>query len=161
MVAQHVFGLLTIVLTYVLGRLAFGRVAAAVAAVAVAVNGSLLTMEHLLISEVLFTPLLLASLIAVLAAVQQRRPWLWLLAGLLLGLGALCRPLGIGVLGVVLVMLPACQLPRRDLGRGVGLLVLGAAVCLLPWMVRQAHVHDQTVVNGGLGDALFSRVHRY
>jgi hypothetical protein len=161
MAAQHAFGVLTIVLTYVLGHVAFGRVAAAVAAFAVAINGSLLTMEHLLISEVLFTPLLLASLIAVLAAVQQRRSWLWLLAGLLLGLDALCRPLGIGVLGAVLVMLPACRLPRRDLVRSVGLLILGTAVCLLPWMVRQARIHDQTVVNGGLGDALFSRVHRY
>ena len=59
---QHLLGLLTIGLTYLLGRLAFGPLAAAVGAFAVAVNGSLLTMEHLLISEALYTPLLLGTL---------------------------------------------------------------------------------------------------
>src|SRR5688572_32992005 len=39
---QHLFGLLTIGLTYLLGRLAFGPLAAGVAALAVAINGSIL-----------------------------------------------------------------------------------------------------------------------
>jgi hypothetical protein len=161
LVAQHALGLLTIVLAYLLGRLAFGRLAAGVAALAVAVNRSLLITEHLVVSEALFTPLLLASLVAVLAAHQRRRPALWLLAGLLLGLDTLCRPLGIAVLGVVLIMLPAAGLPRPVLLRAVGLLLLGAAICVAPWIVRQSVVHEQAVVNGGLGDALYSRVRRY
>lgn len=159
--AQHVFGLATIVLTYLLGRMAFGPVAAAVAAVGVAINGSLLTMEHLLISEVLFTPLLLAGLASVLAAICQHRLGLWLVAGLLFGLCALCRPLGIAVLGAVLVMLPAFRLQRGTLVRATVLLVLGTTVCVVPWAVRQRLIHEQAVVNGGLGDALYSRVRRY
>src|SRR6185295_3993109 len=38
---QHLLGLLTIILTYVVGRLAFGSLAAGVAALGVAINGSL------------------------------------------------------------------------------------------------------------------------
>lgn len=161
LVAQHALGLLTIVLTYLLGRLAFGPLAAGIAALGLAVNGALLMTEHLVISEALFTPLLPASLVAVLTAHQRRRPALWLLAGLLLGLDAVCRPLGIAVLGVVLVALPAAGLPRPALLRAAGLLVLGAAGCVAPWMVRQSLVHEQIAVNGGLGDALYSRVRRY
>ena len=53
--------------------------------------------------------------------------------------------------------------PRPGQGdpRGAGLLLLGAAICVAPWIVRQSLVHDRAVVNGGLGDAMFSRVRRY
>jgi hypothetical protein len=158
---QHVLGLLTIGLTYLLGRLAFGPLAAAVGALAVALNGSMLTMEHLLISEALYTPLLLAGLAALVAAIQTGRAAFWLLTGILLGLGTLCRPLGFGVLLVVLGALPFTTIPRGRLVRGAGLVLLGVAICVAPWIVRQSLVHDRAVVNGGLGDALFSRVRRY
>jgi hypothetical protein len=158
---QHLFGLLTIGLTFLLGRLTFGPLAAGVAALAVAINGSMLTMEHVLISEALYTPLLLAELAALIGALRTRRAGLWLLVGILLGLGTLCRPLGIGVLLVALVALPFASIPRPQLLRGAGLLLLGAAICVSPWIVRQSLVHDRLVVNGGLGDAMFSRVRRY
>lgn len=159
--AQHALGMLTIGLTYLLGRLTFGGPAGGVAALAVAVNGSMLTMEHLLISEALYTPLLLGQVAAAIWALRMGRPALWVLAGILLGLGTLCRPLGFGVLLVVLVALPFTNVPRRQLLRAAGLLLLGAAICVAPWIVRQALVHDRAVVNGGLGDAMFSRVRRY
>lgn len=158
---QHLLGLLTIVLTYALARLAFGQLAAALAALGVAVNGSLLMMEHLLISEALATPLLVGALAAVLVATRSRRPAAWLLAGLLLGLVTLSRPLGFGILLAALATLPLAGLPRAQLLRAGALLLAGAAICVAPWLARQALVHDRPVVNGGLGDALFSRVRRY
>jgi hypothetical protein len=158
---QHLLGLLTVGLTYLLGRLAFGQLAAAVGGLAIAVNGSMLTMEHLLISEALYTPLLLATLAALIGALRTHRASLWLLSGILLGLGTLCRPLGIGVLMIVLVALPFAAISRGRLLRDLGLVLLGAAICITPWVVRQALVHDRAVVNGGLGDAMFSRVRRY
>jgi hypothetical protein len=159
--AQHALGLLTVVLTFVLGRMAFGPTAAGVAALGVAINGSLLAMEHLIISEALCTPLMLAGLVVALAAHRRRQTALWLPAGLLLGLGALCRPLGIAVPGVVLISLIMARRPHGRLVGGAGLLLLGTALCVGPWVARQTVVHEQAVVNGGLGDALFSRVRRY
>jgi hypothetical protein len=162
LVAQHVLGLLTVALTYVLGRLAFGPVAAGVAAVAMALNGSMLTMEHLLISENLFTPLLLATLAAFCLALRTNRTSVWLLTGVLLGLCTLSRPLGVAVLLAILALLPFSLTPTRSaLLRPAGLLVLGAAICIAPWVIRQSMVHERAVVNGGLGDAMFSRVRRY
>ena len=92
---------------------------------------------------------------------RTHHPALWLLAGLLLGLGTLCRPLGVGVLLVVLLALPFTGLPRGRLLRAGGLLLLGVTIWVAPWIVRQSLVHDRAVVNGGLGDAMFSRVRRY
>jgi hypothetical protein len=162
LVAQHALGLLTVALTYLLGRLAFGPLAAGVAAMAMALNGSMLTMEHLLISENLFTPLLLAALAAFCLALRTQRSGVWLLAGVLLGLCTLSRPLGFAVVLALLVILPFSITPTRStLLRATVLLLLGAAICIAPWMVRQAMVHERAVVNGGLGDAMFSRVRRY
>jgi hypothetical protein len=79
----------------------------------------------------------------------------------LLGFGTLCRPLGFGVLLVVLLALPFTSVPRGQTLRAAGLLLLGVAICVAPWIFRQSLVHDRAVVNGGLGDALFSRVRRY
>ena len=158
---QHALGLVSIALAYLLGRLTFGSQAGAIAALAMAVNGSMLTMEHLLITEALYTPLLLATLVAYVAALKIRKTPLWLLAGLLLGLGTLCRPLGFGVLLAALAVLPVTGLPRSLLLRASGLLVIGAMLCVAPWIVRQAAVYDRPMVNGGLGDAMFSRVRRY
>src|SRR6185503_12313192 len=64
-------------------------------------------------------------------------------------------------LGVVLVTLIMGRLPRGVLLRGATLLLAGTAICVAPWIVRQSQVHEQAIVNGGLGDALFSRVRRY
>jgi hypothetical protein len=158
---QHGLGLLTIGLVYLLGSLAFGRLVGLLAACGVALNGSLLTMEHALVSEALFTSLLLASCAAMLGAIRSDRGWLWLVAGLLMGLGALCRPLGVLVPVVALSLLPAVRLPRSSLVRGAVLLSLGCAACLLPWIARQAAVQDVPGVNSGLGHALYSRVRRY
>jgi 4-amino-4-deoxy-L-arabinose transferase-like glycosyltransferase len=104
---QHLLGLATVGLTYLLGRMTFGTLAAGATALAVAINGSILTMEHLLISEALYTPLLLAGLAALVWAVRSVRAAPWLLAGILLGLGTLCRRLGLGVLLVALAPLGA------------------------------------------------------
>lgn len=158
---QHGLGLLTIGLSYLLGWLAFGRLAAALAALATALSGALLTMEHLVISEALFTPLLLGGCCAGLAAVRDGRLIWWLAAGLLWGLGALCRPLGLAVPLLGLPLLVLVEMPRSARFRGGALLLLGVAVCLAPWLVRQRVQHEQAAINGGLGDALYSRVRRY
>src|SRR5215210_1057121 len=66
---QHfAFGPITAVLAYVFGCLVTRRVIALVAAILVAVSGPLLLYEHYVMSEALFTPLLLATLAAAILA---------------------------------------------------------------------------------------------
>jgi hypothetical protein len=159
--AQHAFGLLTVLLSFTLGALAFGRAVGVLTALGVALSGDLLTMEQLLISEVVFAPLLVASCAAILFAVRSDHPASWLLAGLLMGLGSLARPLGFLVPAVVLLSLPFIDPRQARRARGATLLLLGCAACLAPWLVRQAFVYERPEINGGLGDSLYSRVRRY
>jgi hypothetical protein len=158
---QHLLGLASIVLVYLLGALAFGRPAGLLAALGTALNGGLLLIEHSIMSEALFAPLLPLALVAVLVALRQRRLPLFMLAGLALGAAALTRPTGQTVLPLALVAL-VLALPswrRRLLAAGV--LCLGFALVVSPWVLRNKAVHGVTAISSGMGDALFSRTRRH
>ena len=59
--AQHALGLVTVGLTYGLGRVTFGRLAGFLAALLVGLNGSLLISEHTVTTETLFLSFLTAA----------------------------------------------------------------------------------------------------
>ncbi len=158
---QHVLGLVTVALAYLLGTVTFGRIAGLIAALGTAVNGSLLLMERTVASEALYTPILLASVLLIVLSLRSRRLPLWLLAGLLLGLGALARPI---TQTVLLLALGAVVLQPRGWGprwAGAGLLCLGYLLVTGPWLLRNQAVHGSAAISGGLGDSLFARTNRH
>ena len=53
--AQHLLGVASAVLVYVLGRLTVGRVAGLIAALITALNGALIIAEHYLMPEVVLS----------------------------------------------------------------------------------------------------------
>jgi 4-amino-4-deoxy-L-arabinose transferase-like glycosyltransferase len=86
---------------------------------------------------------------------------LCVLAGVLLGVGALARPVAQAVLPLFLV---AVLLQRRSWrGRAAlaGLMLIGFGVVVGPWLVRNRLTHGEGAVSGGLGDSLYARTHRY
>src|SRR4051812_20723502 len=90
--AQHLLGVGTALLAYVLGRQTFGRAAGLATGLLVALNGALIVSGQSIMTETLFTFLLLATLVLLLKAGNGGR-WPWaLLAGLMLGACALTRP---------------------------------------------------------------------
>ncbi|MCC7105131.1 MAG: glycosyltransferase family 39 protein, partial [Chloroflexi bacterium] len=158
---QHALGLVTVVLTYLLGALAFSRPVGLVAAVLVALNGSLLQMEQLVISEALFTPLLLGALVVCsLASQTARRGW-YLATGVCLGLAALTRPAAPALLPVVLLPLLLDSRTIRWRLERAALALAGMLLLLGPWAFYQEVVRGSTAFTGGLGDSLYSRVRRY
>jgi hypothetical protein len=137
--AQHVLGLATVLVTYLLGRLTFGRGAALLAGALVALNGPLLIYERYVMSESLFGLLLALSLLAAVAALKRPDWRRWLLMGLLLGLAVLTRPLA-QVL-VPLTGVAALRSGGRQWRRGVLCalaLVAGLAAVQGPWVLRNA-----------------------
>ena len=184
---QHALGLVTVTLAYFVGALAFGRSIGLLAALGTAINGSLLGMEHFLVAEAIYTPLLLASVLLLLLGLRSERTWLFVLAGLGLGLGALARPVAQAVLplmlGVVVVQLRATgpEAARSRSGGGgaaapcaptaghawrpwllrAGLLCLGFLLITGPWVLRNRMVNGVATISGGLGDSLFERTHKY
>src|SRR5215212_5598868 len=69
--AQHLLGVLSAVLVYVLGRMTVGRAAGLIAALVTALNGALIIAEHYLMPEVALTFLLLLTFVVFLGALRS------------------------------------------------------------------------------------------
>jgi 4-amino-4-deoxy-L-arabinose transferase-like glycosyltransferase len=89
---QAFVGVLAVPLTYLLARRLTGIIPALVAAGIVAFDGSLVDHAPYKYAEILYTPLLLVALLALLWALQAPRLWRFAGAGASMSLVTLCRP---------------------------------------------------------------------
>ncbi len=147
---QHLLGVGTAALTYVLGRLTFGLVAGLLGGLLVAMSAPLLVYEHYILTESLFAFVLTAALAAIAAAWRRRSARLWLLSGLLVGLAALVRPVGQAIVPLALVaalLAPAGatgakpQRSRRAL-ISAALMLAGFSALIVPWTIRNQLTHN-------------------
>jgi 4-amino-4-deoxy-L-arabinose transferase-like glycosyltransferase len=159
LVVLALFGAGAIPLTFLLGRRMAGPVAGLIGAAAIAIYPALLDYQGLLLTEPLAAFLLSAVLVALLYAADRPSPWRWLGGGALLGALSLVRPEYLALA----VLLPLVWLAREGL-RGqlrrsaalAGMSLLGTALVLAPWTIRNAIVLDRAVpVSTGGGKALF------
>lgn len=159
--AQHLLGLGSAVLVYLLGRQLFGRAAGLLAALVTALNGALLISEHYLMPEVLLIALLLLTLLAFLHALRTERHRWFATAGLLLGVTLLCKP----VAQVLIPVFPmAAALAYGSARRAVvpGLLIgAGVVAVMAPWMLRNTLVHGSPTTAGALGQTLVARTAKH
>jgi 4-amino-4-deoxy-L-arabinose transferase-like glycosyltransferase len=138
--AQVAVGVALVVLIYILGRRLFGPRTALAAAALAAVSPVLVLFDATLISEPLFTVLLLGALVAALA--HRPAP-----AGVLIGLAALTRPEGLALVPAVALLLGT----RRQALTAT----LVAAACIAPWTIRNAVVlHAFVPVSTETGNTL-------
>jgi 4-amino-4-deoxy-L-arabinose transferase-like glycosyltransferase len=89
---QAFVGTLTIALTYILARRFTSPIPALMAAGIVAVDDLLIDQARYIYAEVVYTPLLLVALLALLWALQAPRAWRFAVAGASMALVTLCRP---------------------------------------------------------------------
>jgi 4-amino-4-deoxy-L-arabinose transferase-like glycosyltransferase len=158
---QHGLGLLTVGLTYWLGRQVFGRLAGLLASLVVAMSGSQLLSEHTIGTEALFVAsLALAGTISVLA-LKNNSGWLALNAGLAVGFAALVRPVALGLLPILPLVLLSTRPGWRRWLRLSALYGLGLALVLLPWMVRNLVVLEVFSTEGAFGQTLVGRTVRH
>jgi 4-amino-4-deoxy-L-arabinose transferase-like glycosyltransferase len=160
-VVQHVLGLVTVVLVYLLGAVAFGRPTGLVAALGAATCGALLLTEHTVASEAVFTPLLVGSLLLVVLGIRTERSSFFLAAGLALGCCALTRAIAPAMLPLALGAVIVRPGTWRSRGLAAGLLGLGFLMVTGPWVLRSQQIHGIPTTSGGLGNALLARVHRH
>jgi 4-amino-4-deoxy-L-arabinose transferase-like glycosyltransferase len=156
---QILVGVAVVALTYLLARRLFSPGVALVAASLVAVNPYLILMSSYLLTEILYTALLLAGLLALEAGRSRGREGAArlapaALAGLLFGLATLTRA-NAGLLVVMVVggvaALGSGGVARR-LGQGAVVLVAVAAA-LAPWAIRNhARLGEWVLLttNGGM-----------
>lgn len=171
---QHLLGVGTVVATYFLGRTMFGRLAGALAALAVAVSAPLLIYEHYILAEPLFTPLLVLGLLLLVLAMRReggRRSvaGLYLAGGVVLALAALSRPIGQALLPVgplaILVHHWSGWAALRSAVRAsllpTVLVLVGFALVLVPWSVRGSMTTGRVSGAGAMGQSLIGRIIRH
>lgn len=154
-------GSLAVLFTYLIGRRLSGPVAGLVGATAVAIYPALLEYQGMLMGEPLAATLLSGAVLAALWASGQEPGATrarWLVPGLLLGALVLVRPEYLGISLLVAVVVLAWGRPEWRLGAAnAGLLLVGVALVVVPWTVRNAVVLDRFVpVSTGGGQVLFA-----
>lgn len=150
--AQALVGVAIVVLVGVVGLQLWGPRTALAAAALAAVSPVLVLFDATLISEPLFTALLLGALSCALAARARRgggrdaMPWA-VAAGAAAGLAALTRPEGL----VLALAVAACTGSRR----AALVVVVAALVCVTPWTIRNADaLHAFVPVSTETGNTL-------
>jgi 4-amino-4-deoxy-L-arabinose transferase-like glycosyltransferase len=142
--AQSLLGVLAVALTYVLGRRQFGPATGLLAALMAAMTYPLLHQSLRLLSEVLYTPLLLVVTLALAAAVDQPRRGRFAQLGTWIGLSNLVRP--------TLLLFPVFLLPifwrlwGRRHGLRLGLIALGLSLLVVsPWIAYNYDRHNAII----------------
>ena len=155
---QHVAGVLTAVLAYLIGRRVYGRLAGLLAGLLVALSGPLLIHEHSLMAETLFTFLVSLAFWALVRG-PGGAGWLALGSGAALGLAFLTRPVGLVVLPALwLAVLLRPSAWRRRLA-GMGLVAVGFVGVAAP--VLLANLSRGGEASPAAGTFLYDRVARH
>ena len=164
-------GALSILFTYQIARRLSGPTAGLIGAGAVAIYPALLEYQGMFMGEPLAATLLSGAILSMLRATDRERQAAWLLPGVLLGTLTLVRPEYLSVT-VLLALAVSIAPPRRraenvgisdEIGPSAGgltcaaVLLLGAALVVAPWTMRNAVALDRFVpVSTGGGQVLFA-----
>jgi 4-amino-4-deoxy-L-arabinose transferase-like glycosyltransferase len=154
-------GTLSVLFTYLIGRRLSGPAAGLIGAGAIAIYPALLEYQGMLMGEPLAAALLSGAVLAVLwaAGPAVSASERWLVPGALFGALALVRPeyLGVALLVSLVVLAKEARAEWRRAVAKVALLLVGVAVVVAPWTVRNAIALDRFVpVSTGGGQVLFA-----
>jgi 4-amino-4-deoxy-L-arabinose transferase-like glycosyltransferase len=133
-IAEAIVGVLTVLLTYLLGKAVWGWRVGVTGAAFVAVHPYLFVLSGFLYSETIFTLLLL---LATLVLFRARDVKLVALAGFLAGLACLAKPSALAFLaaGVIWILVTARWSWRRRAALSAVLVITGL-LTIVPWLWR-------------------------
>jgi len=146
---QMALALLTAALVYQIGARVYNSKVGRYAAAVFWLYPSLLFFNFLILTETLFTFLLIAHVLLGIALLQRPRMTTAAFCGLTLGLAALTRSV---VFPALLVLCPllfvALEAPVRRKAALVGLIVAGYLAVVAPWAVRNTRLqHTLTIID--------------
>jgi len=155
--ANAVLGALAVLIIAALSAKLFRRRGIAVATgLAAAIHPGLVSLSTEVESEPLFLVLLLCAGYLLLAAVDRPSSNLGVASGIVLALAALTRPSALAVAPFLVAPLFDRRYPVRARAHLAGSAVLGFALALAPWTLRNALVfHEFLPVNDAAGSAFY------
>ena len=154
---QEALGVLNVLMVYLLGRRLFGHVSGLIGAALILFYAPLMHLESKLLTETLAITLNLASLLLLMRALDRPGILSYLAAGVMLGLSAICRPVALIMIALVLAWLVfrKSDLRQRSGFRPKHLMVLiaGIALAILPVTARNCFIGKDFAListNGGM-----------
>jgi 4-amino-4-deoxy-L-arabinose transferase-like glycosyltransferase len=136
-----------------------GEIPGLVAAGAVAVYPALIEYQGMLMSEPLAATLLSGAVLAIFWTADREGRGVWLLPGVLLGATAMVRPEYLGV-ALLLALVVFARKARGEWRLGLAqaaVMLVGLAVVVVPWTIRNAIALDRLVpISTGGGQVLFA-----
>ncbi len=157
-ILQHLFGVVSVVLVYQLGKRWFDVRTSLLAAFFAAVNPMLIYFEGQLLFESFLTVLILVWLLVLSGAIKQKKPAHWFFAGAVLGLLGITRPPVLAV-GLVVLLIAGWKILRADqIPRplpSVFALTFGLLLIILPVTIRNYVVGGEFVLIASQGGVNF------
>ena len=153
-VLQAGLGIVNLLLAWLIARRLFGREAGLLAALLLLFYGPLLFLESKILTETLAITLNLASLLLLIAALKRTSSWIWLVSGFVLGLSAVCRPVALITIALVLAWLVIARGKRFV---RIAALVIGTAAAILPVTARNYIVGQDVVLIASNGGMVFAQ----
>lgn len=159
---QQGISLVTIALAYWLGLRLAGPIAA--------FGAGLLTLLYLpngfvglmLLTEAIFIPLLLATLLAFVYAQQTGKMWIYAATGALLGLTTLARPTVLPLILLFAVFAALKGTDRKQRINRAGILAAGLVVVMMPWWIRNyIDFHKLILLSTEAGNPLLAGANPY
>src|SRR5881227_1905704 len=155
-----VIGGATAALIYLCGALVFNRLCAFGAALFFAIDPSQLLQTPQAGTEPLGLLFFVASVYAALRALETRRASLFFLTGLFIGLSNLTRTLTIFTLpfyaGLILLLVGIRERTFKNASVYIVLMILGVAIAILPWLVRQERMYRIWSISDNIGEAFYA-----
>lgn len=153
---QHLLGVATAVAVFALGAITVNRWVGLASGVLFGLSSPQLIYEHYVITEPVFTFLLIATVLAIVVAARRDRWWLYAIAGLMLGLASLTRPVAQVLIPVLPLYLLFVHRSWRRAAVGTAIVWVCVGVLLVPWTLRNQQEYG-TVSTTGTGRFLISR----
>jgi 4-amino-4-deoxy-L-arabinose transferase-like glycosyltransferase len=158
---QHLAGVMTAVLTYVVGRVVWSPVVGLLGGTAVALNGALILSEHSVMTEALFGVQVTAIVAAFAWLIRRHGVVAAAALGVLIAIASLTRPVGQILVPVAIGCLLLTVRPVRKAALLATIVALGFVLASGPWMIRNLIEHGSLTASGGLGRSLVARTVKY
>lgn len=153
---QVLLSALTVVLVYLIARRLFDPSAGVIAALIAAAHPWLVFWSGYILTETLFVFLFTAAILAYAHLMKNSSLWKALASGVLFGLVALCRPVGLLVALVLIVVWPLLAPKSLRRWSALGVFLISMALVLSPWVIRNYLVFHRFIpVSAGAGDTLY------
>ena len=139
---QVIIGMFSVLLTYILGLRLVCRRTAIIAALLMAINVESITHTFYILSETLFTFLLLLSLLALIQFWQKGGRFLLPISAITMAVATLCRPITqyLPVLVAILIVFGLRQLAWRQRFFAAATYLIVFIVTLGPWIARNYYL---------------------